>query len=825
MASELGVLLAAWWTIARASDAPAPDPPVRVVAPDGHLEPGRPALLYVAAASAPSVRPDLSLSAGTVTARGSVAPGIWTWEVVPPLVGVSAIEARVTVLGEPYTEVVPVRAPTPSTLRLPERIEGVARGGEVRFLVTGPDLPPPDAIEVVVGEGRVVEVSAVDAGLEVRVMPEEGPFPRTIPIGVRDRRHPEQPVWSWIRLRARPSLPMVSEPGSQVALEVGGRPYGPFTAGIDGVVTASVEQLPGERVAVATVTDDLGNEARTDIPLATSHDPALLVVPSQPIVPGQAPPIVWLHARAADGARWTGPPPACRTPAVDLPVGEIAPGVWMTVLPPTAEISDGVRAECRLGSWSSPPFRVPAAEGVPSRVRLRVWPTELRSDFPSAEIQVMVEDTRGERLPAEGVRVDARHGTVSLSTGGAAATGEYLGDAAVAFGDDILTARYDPPSVGTRVDQLRLGWAEVPHEGTVWLHGRALDAQSRPVPGVVLQLDAGAAEASLRTGPDGWASAQVDVPSGHGPLVLRVADGRREARIPVLRGQSATGGPGTAELTDTRRITIDPGRVHGISVSVEPAILRTGPGSVAWVRVALEDRAGRPITDEPVQVEVTEGVVQELKARPDGTYVAEYLPLASDRARDVVVTARTDTLRSSATLRLEPRVVRVSVGPWAGVLSNFGAVTAPVVGIDGDVRLRTKWLGESGMVRFSVATYTFTASADAGIAGLAALQTTVVPINGVLLFRQDLGPAGLWAGAGGTLAPYHMQVRLDDRRIATGGRVAVGPSIVAGASRRALAGELYATLRSTFLPVSGGEYGFYGNLGGLAAGLGYRVVL
>src|SRR5690606_29472182 len=111
------------------------------------------------------------------------------------------------------------------------------------------------------------------------------------------------------------------------------------------------------------------------------------------------------------------------------------------------------------------------------------------------------------------------------------------------------------------------------------------------------------------------------------------------------------------------------------------------------------DRAGARVDDRPVELEVSGGAVERLQRRADGSWVAEYDPGRVDRARDIVVTARTDDLRSSTTFRVEPRALRLAVGPWAGLHTNLGAVTAPVVGVDGELRVRSEALGEALALR------------------------------------------------------------------------------------------------------------------------------
>ena len=122
--------------------------------------------------------------------------------------------------------------------------------------------------------------------------------------------------------------------------------------------------------------------------------------------------------------------------------------------------------------------------------------------------------------------------------------------------------------------------------------------------------------------------------------------------------------------------------LSGIRMVAEPPVLRAAPGALAWVYVTLEDRSGWPLRDAKVEITASEGEVGSPKLRGDGTWVAEYTPPAGSVARDIVITAESEGVRSSTTLGLEPQVVRVGLGPWVGGITNFGEVGTWAVGVD-----------------------------------------------------------------------------------------------------------------------------------------------
>ena len=258
---------------------------------------------------------------------------------------------------------------------------------------------------------------------------------------------------------------------------------------------------------------------------------------------------------------------------------------------------------------------------------------------------------------------------------------------------------------------------------------------------------------------------------------------------------------------------------------MEPAILRAGPGAVAYVIVRLEDGAGQAVIDEEVTLEATEGEIGELRARPDGTLVATFTPAVTDRPREVEITARTESIRTSTHLALEPRVVQFSFGPWVGGHSNLGILAGPAGGVDVDVRLRAPGLGESLIWRTAAVGMGLRAAVNVeGVSPSVDVRMTVVPISTMLLFRQDGGPWAVWAGGGGTVAPQFSQNRIGGRLMSSGYGLLGGPAVTAGASRRAPGGEVIVTVLGMWLPAPRKELGFSGNLGGLMGGIGYRLV-
>jgi hypothetical protein len=181
-------------------------------------------------------------------------------------------------------------------------------------------------------------------------------------------------------------------------------------------------------------------------------------------------------------------------------------------------------------------------------------------------------------------------------------------------------------------------------------------------------------------------------------------------------------------------------------------------------------------------------------------------------------------MRSSTQLLLEPRVVRVSVGPWAGGHTNFGSIVAPAAGLDLDVRLRSKLVGEALILRWSGSVSGFRSEAVTDVGPAADLRSVLVPVGLGVLFRQDLGPWAAWGGAGALVAAHSMQVRFGDRLVSQGVSLLIGQQLMFGVAHRAPLGEIVLTLQGSRVPAGDTDVGYRGNLGGLQGGLGWRAV-
>lgn len=785
--------------------------PIAIGIEEGPLRPGR--AVQVTVGSVLPGMPALEVEGGAV--RLDADGDGWRRYTVVPDGGPLRLRAG------PVERTLSVEVTPPSSLVVPKRVDGAIGADAIEVVVGGQGVSV-DVLDVVLSEGSLADVQDGEDGVHLWVEPESSPFPRVVMVGVRDRRTDDAPAWVPIRLRARPRLPLVAEPGAELRVTVGERSYGPFLADDAGRIEATIDQYPGELVARAVLVDDLGNETRTDMPLPILREQRLFGMVAGERLPGMRPPTLHLVAFRDDGGPNPPGAPLCRTPDADLAVVSAVGHGWAAPLPAIWSDDDltDLRVSCQFAGTEHSE-RVDLPDGVPHALRLRTFPDEVRADFPEADLRVVLEDLRGDRLRPDGVEVSAEQGLVTLRpVQGNVLLGTYDGHEAVEPGNDVLVARLSEKLGEGPVQGVAGGWAR--DNGTLELFGRAVDSRGRPLRGVdlALQLDDEAVGAGP-TGADGLFA--LSARDGGGAIrILRVEGGpwwTEELLFPESRGGV---GPGQARLEARQGLGVRAGTLAGISVVVDPPLLRAAPGAVAWVYVTLEDRSGLPLRDARLRVEASEGEVGELKQRGDGSWVAEYLPATGGSVRDVVLTAESEGVRSSTTLAVEPRVVRMSLGPWVGGVSNFGEVGTWTGGVDLDVRLRNRIVGEAAMVR--VGAWGYGVSSTITGDGELSLRGSVAPVHLALLLRQDAGRWGLWGGAGGAVALHRLELRAGQDIISEGYRGLGGPVVFGGVGTRFLGGEALVEVRGLWLDGPVGEVGWTGNLGGLAAGLGWRVL-
>lgn len=754
---------------------------------------------------------------------GKVGAGVFSYQVTPPTT-VSSLALTVELEETRYEHNLSVVRLPISRLEFPRRMSGEAGARDYSFTVTGEDIPPIEAFQVSVAEGTVAEVTPVVGGIKVSIELDGSPYPRVVAVGVRDRRRRERPRWSTIRLRAHPKLPLEVEPGSQARFLVGSRTYGPFSAGDDGRMVARIDQYPGEGAAEVTVVDGLGNETHTNVPLPIHHQPSFAILPEGPQRRGGVPPVVFLHAVDGDGKAWRGAAPECRTPLGPVLVrGDITGEWWFNLSSPSGDYLDQQRVRCSLSRDTGVSARIPVARSA-GALKLRVWPEDLAADFPVAEFQVAIEDLQGERLPAQGLQVTAERGEIRIqSPSDEVLRGEYDGSALLDGGVDVMHVRYEAAGGVGFPDHLELGYACGPPAEEVDVFARIMNIDGAPLADVPTSLSVGGLSVETTSGQHGWAVARLPVPRDQEAFVVEASTAYRNTRTLGIRGGRMNTGPGTPDLSIRRELNILPGSVEGIEVSVDPPILFLGQRSTAFVRVLFKDRVGIPVTDEAVIVEVSEGEVSELTRQPDGSFVAVYQPESHQTPRVVSITARMESSGRSAStlLELQPSPVDGAIGLNVGFLTSFGDVR-PYGSLVLD--WRTDLLDRTVMFRFGFGQTWEVYDVPTAVGSNAELKILYYPVELGMLLRRDRQGNSFWVGGVGTAWPYWSQLRYGNDVVGDGFGVLPGVGIVGGLGRRVGLGELSLEARAYAVPGPQGDMNYSGNAGGLAVGLGYRVV-
>lgn len=814
----------------------AAEPRVELLAPRGEPLPGAEVPLWIVTSEGGSPLSgaviQISADAGALVAQdGEIAPGIWQVRYRAPLAGeqvrfaLAAGEAR----GAAQLR---LAAPPMPSLSLPAVVFGTV-GQALSVDVEGADPPPASQLGVVASEGRVEGVLDAEGRLRLTWSPGADPFPRAVLLGVRDLRRPgDPPAWTVIQLKGRARVPISTEPGSKVSLRVGGRSYGPFLAGEDGVAAAAIEVRPGEDQAEVLIEDAAGNTQKSTLSLGGAASPTLVVSADPTLAPGEVAPPIYVRAVDAQGAPWRGPEPVCTSSAgplsAALPTGA---GSWRLALPPLpADAFFDVRVECTLRDQARASARIPVDNALPARLVLRTWPDELSGDNPVAQVLVSLENGLGERVAGEGIRLAATHGTVEVeeTPGQGSLRGLYDGSGAVAQGADTLRATWErPPGQGLPWD-LHIS-AVAPAPGApLTVAARALDRRGLPLEGLELEIAVGAARLAGRTDARGWARVELPAPAVW-PATLEAGHGALRRRAVLFAGGAVGADPGAPDLVAERALPIRAGRVREVFLAAEPPVLGAGGGETALVVVRLLDRAGQAVTDLVPQLEASAGTLSAPKPRPDGSFEAVFTPPANLPFGVVSVTASGAVgtpaeFRGSTTLEIVPREVTRAPGLELGVLAGAGGQLSSWLSLEFDQRLSgARW---PLFARFALGTYAEHAVATDAITGADLdLDLRLFPLSLSLLTRTDGRRGAAWVGAGPVIAPYQLEMRLDDALIVQGpGFAQPGFSIVAGRSWRMRAGEIQTNVRFLALFTGETDVGWQGSVGGVVGTVGYRLL-
>ena len=672
--------------------------------------------------------------------------------------------------------------------------------------------------------GSVTAIRQEADGVHVGLLPPTDAFPRAIPVLAVDLGATgAPPSLGVVVLRARTRIPVRTEPGTEVSVQIGGRSLPPVVADASGVATVAAWVLPGDETARIRLADAAGNVNTSTIRLGGDPRPHLvgLATPGQP---GERAASVLVAATTAAGRPWSQAPPRCATPAgTDVPLWSVAAGVWRGPLDPTA--AELGRVECHLGSDAQVAIRVPRAVPRASSLELRVSPPEVDARAPDATVRAWVIDDQGDRLPVVPPEVHADHGTLQpvAETSPGVATYRYDGTPALSRGGDTIRAEWSAPAGGGPIRDLELQWEL--RSGQVVAYGRALDASGHPLLDTPLTFAFGAARADQRAGDHGWARVALDLPAEPQWLTVRGAQSGRSTGTWVVAGTEPPRAAVAADLRAEASLRIVTGPVRRVGLQVEPPILRTLDGQTGRVVLELFDGQGSPVTDQPVELSASRGEVTDLRRRSDGAYEATFRP---DRPGDVgsvdIVARSPDGSFPTTTTQLElvAEDIRRAPGLHVGWLAGGDGVSSPWVSIDGDVPLEV--LPDQVLLRASLGLYGLRAEAsDPATGEELAVSADLVPLSLGLIGRQPRGRLVTWAGASVVLVPYWVTVSVGESRGVRGLALAPpGAHAHAGAGVRTRHGQIDLDLGYLFVTTNAGDGGWQGGAGGFLTTVGYR---
>ncbi len=727
--------------------------------------------------------------------------------------------------GETVSTEVPVYGGE-SGLRWPTGATGIAGGGEpVALLLEGTLSGDVSQLRVAAGMGSIASVIATEDGTRVTYVPPLDPFPRAVPLLLVDTAYPQNdPSLGVLTLRAKTTVPVQTEPGTQVSVELGGRTLPTVVADASGVALVPLVVRPGDETARLTLTDSAGNTNTSTIRLGGDPRPLLVgvAVPGQPNA--RSPEIIVAAVRAGNRG-WTGEAPDCRTrQGAAVPLVPLSPGLWRGAVP--AEVADAARVDCDLGLDARTTILLDVPQPVPDRLAVRVSPPELDAQSPVATVRAWVEDPLGERIVGIPPSVVASWGTLTPEADWhqpGVFVAQYDGVAAIAHGQDRLVAQWRlPAGVGSEHD-IELSWRVDGAGGTV--AARSLDATGHPLPPDSLRLSWGGQELVTQMGEYGWCTAEV--PPSQESVWLYVSTNAQG----IGRGAFVT--PGMAEGRDWtgpdlvfgQSLPILVGPVRQVALSVEPPVLVTAEGRTARIVLSLADQDGSPVTDVPVELSASRGFVSEPRRRVDGSIEATYTPEREGDAGpvEILVGSPDGRFPSTATeLTLVPKAAGRAPGLHVGWLVGPDGVSSPWASLDGNLRLDA--FPNDLRLRLSAGVYSVRASAREPNTGEAlSVGADFVPLGVGLLGQQAHGRLLTWVGAAALVVPYRVSVSLDGSRALRGLALAPpGGHVFVGTGLKTRTGQLDLQLGYLVVSTAPGDGGWQGQVGGFLSTLGYR---
>ena len=775
-----------------------------------------------------TIAPSVYVNGKRVTPTGLVKNGTWAYRFPgPDKEGLLSIRAEIDDEKREWNlPVEPIDVPRFSA----DSVRVRSKDRRVQMVIRGADVPSPEALEVILSEGRVLTVQAKGDVVLVDVELGDRKVARRVWVALRDQRKRLRPVFSTIEVSQEIRMEYQAESGSSLWVQVGRRRMGPFLEK-EGTVSAVFEQHFGDWEAQVEIEDDLGNRSRANERLPKPEGLDVLFIPVETLSAYTNSVDVYVLVKPQRQGSRTPSDVTCQTPRTGMlkmvPVGK---DLWHTRVHLTDDSVMSLPIRCDV-SGTSHSTRIASPLGVARQIRVRAYPEQISTDFPLSDIQAKVEDAYGTPLKIASLRLRAERGKLTAQAGGEnVRTWEYMGSgSAVQAGSDELSATYSYPTGNGYLSSLLLGHDFVPDREEMVVYGRALDAKGLPLSGVSVHLSAGDSASVATTDEHGWAFAKVSVPEGKNPIVAVVQTEFLQRQMVLFRGEGrSVHHPTQADLSEDVELTFRIGRISRIAVDLDPPVLYASNGAEARVRVRFMDAAGNLVPDEFPILEASEGTFGSIVSAGEGVYETTYQPVDSSRSRLVQITARSPSGRTSLvrSLAIEPEPVGRSLSVSFGGLSNFGRVNTLMGGVTFRQRLdlwERRLMLQVGLLGWS---QTAEVAASSAIESDYFTRLTLVPIHFGLVARQEWGMVAGSLGLSGVLAPGVSFERFgQDAGYSKVLFLPPGFRATTGVSYRLNVGEVFGELSGVFLYRPGGQGGLQKQVGGMVFLVGYRFIL
>jgi hypothetical protein len=245
------------------------------------------------------------------------------------------------------------------------------------------------------------------------------------------------------------------------------------------------------------------------------------------------------------------------------------------------------------------------------------------------------------------------------------------------------------------------------------------------------------------------------------------------------------------------------------------------------VRVHAVDQHGTPTLIPGLSWEVAGGRLGTVRKPRVGSYVADFVPRRVREGREeTIAVMASQTLRASATFRVEPPRPRLLLTPRVGLYSNLGNMAGGTASVDVVVPLPGFASGVHVGVSLGYLHDAMTAGKNPDVRPH--LEIYQVPVLAIARYRLLLRPVELsvGGGAGVSLAYSRLSLSRDNNPLTVAGTAqAVALQASSEAAFRLPPGHVVVGLRYLWIDLGRTSQGdeLKGNSAGFVADLGYRV--